>query len=758
MSEFPGVDDGGTTELRIHGVSGTPIAMMLQHPHPYQVAGDKQAGFYRRDPDHKVVGTQDTPTQRAEGYSWGGLTSGSSIRALWLVLLPFMLLNVAAWAHPPRKAAKDPLVGAMSGLLRVIGLVTTLTLVLAVAEVSIDLIGWQCGGDQTCSSTHFFTRFLADGTGSRDGVRIALGVVLPVLLVGGLWWLARDTNVQYEQHAPPPPGGSTTAAPLGVTDLSKPSFWAGGTPVARLRALHVGAAFAALAAVVAYAARRGDSGRWNDLGAVIEVVAITVVALVAVALVLPTTGRRRTLLEGMEPPFASWLMASRWIGMVLLATAVVYGVMRDRQTATPAELPGMSATIDVILLAQLGLQGLLAAANLCTVIGRRTEMRAAGRRRIAFGFGPTLLAIAAIGVVNAYASGLVIRVADYLGTVGCRKNCAQAKAIEKLPGSYFWQARSFTIAAAAAGSLALVIVVIYRRRRRSERSRVRTSYTMPDESTSEKRAANEARVRQIASARALASMTDVALTVLPVVVFASVIASFVLWARWTHSNARWLSTLATPGTWLAGMLFVGLFAVGRASVRNESLRRKVGILWDLGTFWPRAAHPFAPPCYCERVVPEVAKRVETLIEQGDGVVLSCHSQGTVIGAAVVLQLDDVRAIGFLTYGCPLTRLYGRMFPHFFGAPELDCIFTMLDRRWINLYRLTDPIGGPVLVTASAATPVDKPPLVDPRFVPEPGQLCKPPIHGHSDYFVDAAYVTAVAGLATKVSAAKGNSA
>ena len=39
---------GGCTELRVHGVAGTAPEAVLQHPHAEQVAGNRDAGFFRR--------------------------------------------------------------------------------------------------------------------------------------------------------------------------------------------------------------------------------------------------------------------------------------------------------------------------------------------------------------------------------------------------------------------------------------------------------------------------------------------------------------------------------------------------------------------------------------------------------------------------------------------------------------------------------------------------------------------------------------
>ncbi|MEV5373444.1 hypothetical protein AB0N12_29445, partial [Streptomyces albogriseolus] len=201
-------------------------------------------------------------------------------------------------------------------------------------------------------------------------------------------------------------------------------------------------------------------------------------------------------------------------------------------------------------------------------------------------------------------------------------------------------------------------------------------------------------------------------------------------------------TAQALGSWLIGLGFVLLVTWGRRAYKDASARRTIGILWDVGTFWPRAAHPFAPPCYAERAVPDLTWRIATWTRATGGrLVLSGHSQGSVLAAAAAWQLPPSarRRVALLTYGSPLERLYGRWFPAHFGPDALDSLHRDVV-CWRNLYRRTDPIGGPVRLPGDGGPDVDRPPLKDPLAYGRTAEHPLPaPILGHSDYRADPAF-------------------
>ena len=108
----------------------------------------RTGGFYRRW--YPGGRSSDFGEQgRLEAYSWGGLTSGPAARAAWLLVLPLMLVNLAHWmlpATPVDPSRRQLLAGHVSAvLLRLLGLILTLTMLLTAVLVAVDLTGWQCG-------------------------------------------------------------------------------------------------------------------------------------------------------------------------------------------------------------------------------------------------------------------------------------------------------------------------------------------------------------------------------------------------------------------------------------------------------------------------------------------------------------------------------------------------------------------------------------------------------------------------------------
>jgi hypothetical protein len=159
--------------------------------------------------------------------------------------------------------------------------------------------------------------------------------------------------------------------------------------------------------------------------------------------------------------------------------------------------------------------------------------------------------------------------------------------------------------------------------------------------------------------------------------------------------------LVTGSSWAVTLLPLALSAGLYAGLRNPERRRSTGVIWDVITFWPRHFHPFAPPCYGERLIPQLQARLEHLAgdDPSSGrVLVSAHSQGTVIAVATLMQVQPQarRRMVLFTYGSPLDILYRRTFPAYFGPGMLGSLASTLSLEiqwpWQHFYCRTDPLG------------------------------------------------------------------
>ncbi|MFJ9823488.1 hypothetical protein ACIRSU_03825 [Streptomyces sp. NPDC101160] len=760
-------------ELLVHGVGGATPADMLDEPHTVRVTGDKTAAVYRRRDD---VDAEEHPERYADGpvpeaYCWSNLTSGNGTRALWLLLLPFMVANLAHWMRPPTEG-RAGLVRLYGVLVRLVALTLTVLLTAAACEVALDLTAWQCAGSGACAAQRSWLGFLSaehGGWWSAPGRRLALAAVVPTALVGLLWYLSNRTWSAYEAQRPPTgydaePGvpssgafarpGDTEAAdatspgpatPVELRPaLGRPGFWYGRRLVARLRAAHTTAGFLTVAAALAGAAgvhdHRADPGSVRTLlGWALES-GIAVLAAVVVWVVCRRGRSENTLDLKLERAVVSWLPAG---ALLLLALTAVHTAWARPGWRSAGTLPG-NAVFGTLTLAQGALVVALGVVALLLHRPRRDPRTALS------GLGGPAVAMLACALGGVMSGGVAQRVADWLdgsGTPGTGDGL-----ITGPPVLLSWQASVIPVLLlllVVPTALLVVRTVLTARRLRPA---VDAAYREADP--------DRLRTDQIAAVRAGAGLTDSAPVLVGVVSGATLLLGAASVAgAWASGNVPGrafdgahpaIASAATAaqslGSWMIGFGFLLFVTWGRRAYKDASARRTIGILWDVGTFWPRAAHPFAPPCYAERAVPDLTWRMSSWTRQTGGrLVISGHSQGSVLAAAAVWQLPPTtRArVALLTYGSPLERLYGRWFPAYFGPESLRGLHRTV-HCWSNLYRATDPIGGPVRVPADDdRPPVDRPELLDPVAYGRTREHPLPePILGHSDYQADPAFAVA----------------
>lgn len=806
MSGYVSRGASGTTELRVHGVSGTPPESMLTHPNVELVSGDRTAAFYRRwwpirpQPPEEYDG--DSNHFRQEAYSWGALTAGSRLRALWLLLLPFMFANIAFFMSPqtPANAQKRDRLWwfrkSGEAFQRVFAIGLTLVLVLTAVSVAMDMVAWQCTrpGPQ-CSDNVSWLGFLTDGFFAQPSRRLALAALVPLAAISMLWRLSRSTQSTYEATSPPPrePAvGSPEPAAAGAaperSPLEQRKLWNGAEPVRQLASVHIAASVAATGVLLV--APIADGGAWSAALQLILAVLLALLVGSVLLVILPVTATRHD--PGGSGRLASWQQKiySTLLGVAvtLVLGAGIIALLPDVGPGTTAAvggtrvLPWFGALFGWVVLGLAVGWLLIAALTIPLAWARRRELEDTADTRAGdlavppawWGLGTPVVLMLGWLMAGGFSAGFSLLVADWLGEPVPAGRESDAAVALSLPAFYFW-------AAVGAGVMLLLIAIAaaagirrYRVRRRQAEERINQIYQrwlaangpIP-EPEAKRRAQKITRAWARASAAEIGRAVFGRLTIaISLILFGGVVLYLIPSTRnWVEDNV--------PG-WLVGWCVVlivfatgALIGLGRAAYKDRNKRRTLGMLWDVGTFWPRATHPLAPPSYGERVMPDLIRRIDVLTgDPGDAVILSGHSQGSIITATVFLQLDPAQQeqVCLLTYGCPLSRLYARFFPAYFGPRTLRRLGQLLDTgqpaaspragwAWRNLFRPSDPIGGPVFnaypgahfdslhdLAGSDNGDVDRE-LMDPLFVASDRDTTAPAIFGHSNYWADPAFVT-----------------
>ncbi len=718
----PTDESGETIELRVHGVGGASPEELLDVPVTERVAGDPAAGFFRPwlDQGRRPV---------LEGYSWGGLTSAARLRALWVLLTPFALANLAGWmvrhggrADQVEVRSRTSLDAVLAALIRLFGLVLTLSVTGFVSVGAIDLIAYQCGARVACTDGRWWLSPWENGlVGGHLGRGLVVGAAVPVAAMLLLAWLGRRSQLAVHDRV----DFAARSDPAYRLNLNHPDLWRSPHVAHRLGLSHTAAALAAISLIMAYVA---------DRSGVMEGSALVSAGWVLLGLCGVVVLR----LEGVASRIHIFLLAVS-AGLWLLTAAMVW---LGQDVSTQAGMAPGSEVVSGALLPSYAVLALLLV--LAALAAWRREQRGSVRAAL---MAPLLLLVAA-GLIDAFGAGLIIRLADMLGSPAAAGGTRIGVVVSQ-PFIYY----SAEVSDAAVVTLLTLVVVVavvgfYW---------VRVGHGPECEQLAPRFAERggldcgnpEDRewAGRVGRAEAQATLTDRSAAILgSVVVIVLVVLAVVSLAAGDSTGlglGPWADRLARPASVILGLLpLLAVFGISRL-YRSRAVRRVVGIVWDVTTFWPRWFHPWCPPAYGERAVPQLRDRLLTLTGQGR-VVMSAHSQGSVLAVATVMQSSAqvASSVALLTYGSPLTRLYGRYFPEYCSRGLYREVVARVT-GWKNLWRRTDFIGG--RLETGGVTDVE---VLDPVSTqpPLPGESRPIPLR-HSDYELTPEYATALAELA-----------
>lgn len=741
-------DLSGITELRIHGVGGASPEQVLDVPYTDWVAGDLTAGFFTAPEAVPIPG----PKRRLEAYSWGGLTSRSAVRSLWLLLLPFALINMSGWMMEhecdPGSDERLSLGDRLSIVtLRLYGLAVTIASVFYAAVIGIDLYAYQCGGSLVCADGRLVSWPLSNGVVvGHLGRQLVVGALVPIAVVAVVAWITKRSQDWVHPDLSAEAEESAGLDPAGKVGLADAAFWRSPQVSHRLGIGHTAAGVATTGLVLASTLDQiPDAG----IGAGYQAVFIALLGVVAVAVVLLGRLGARWYWGLLGVSFAAL------VGQLIATWFLTVGGDRMVQAPGARDMAQPLFFIVFVLLIMHGVSQFLVQPKGGKFLARLFNW-----------FAPLSIAFLGYGIVAAFGSGALIQVSNFLGHAVARAayDAGGAVGVDDAPLVYsdvvgMTAVNTAFIVVLIAGLTALI--ALWRLLRRESLEEIAAAYG-DDKALGDMSASRL--LKTISSARAIARMTDAVALILSVAILvlaASIVQAIIA----VGGNLDDVSRQVFFAGWQRqASAFLGLLAVAAVilvdrSRRSAGVRRGLGIVWDITTFWPRWFHPYAPPSYGERAVPQLAFRVQQIRGAGGSVVLSGHSQGTAVAVAAVARLsaesdETLDKVMLITHGSPVGRLYGRFFRRYFSVELRRSVAEVMrptdatgNPVWVNLHRKTDYIGGAVF-RKNEAEPgrYRDTELLDPVDLTfRPGEGLPKPLR-HFDYFREREYQRVVDGM------------
>ncbi len=673
-------------------------------------------------------------TPHLGGSGMGARIAAVGARVFYALILPFSIGNAVIWSRritqPDDSTGRKVWNAITAGLARLFGLILTLLLTTTLVALAIDIGALQCAADaDRCEPLEAVFEPME---GWSPGQRVALLALVPVVGIAILWVISAVSRLRYDvlpgmedaeelgpaadADAGRQPADAEYTAPAAPPRavLSVRGFWSNRVTRHLARA-HLAAAVALVGGFAAAQASLGWRTACDDLDlsaacmdvpqdgwfvpfAVLACVAAAVLVASAVLVaVLPTM-----TIQPEEDRLAKWpnLMSI----VVLLAASIVLAVILLLLAFGPTapDLTGGAPQADRLYGAGNTPLILVIAGTVCALTGLAWRPAAHRWQTAWSGCAPAVFMTLALALAVGSSAIAVVMIGDWLnGSQGPTALLGWTASDAAGSGSDV-QGLQISRSYVALGALLLIAVVLalvivlgitfVRPRNVTDRAKAwgappATAIPIPGGGVlppSPKALLSRIDAKRRAAARL--HLAEPAVGVVAIALGLGIIIG-VAWTWWAAAQSQPLWAVSSNEQLIVNILDIGmlglttvgaLLLVVLAAGASSGGTRPLGIVWDIACYLPQTGHPFGPPCYAERAVPEIAGRLNSWLRRPDRhAVLAAHSMGGVLAVSslgLLASCESTRAqlsrISLLTFGVQLRPFFGRMLPDLLGPDVL----------------------------------------------------------------------------------------